>query len=79
MSELLDREHEIRAAAKDCEIVQDLCRVILVRGKPCPISFAIRANEEFDLGLETLRPDRVGSKRVAQAVPKPKGKGAKPE
>lgn len=69
-SELLARETEFRAAASSCETIADLRAKILVNGKPCPVSFAARANEEFDLGLAWVRPTRLGAPRTAQANPK---------
>jgi hypothetical protein len=75
MTELQSRANEIQAAAAKCVTVQDLSRLILVNGKPCPISFAARANAEFNLGLEWVRPNRAGKPRPGVAVPKPvKGK-----
>lgn len=77
MTDILEREQDFRAAAEKCQLVRELCDLVLINGRPCPISFATAANEKFDLGLDWVRPGRLGAPRPAQAVPKPVKKAGK--
>ena len=71
-SELLDREPEIRAAAKDCSSLFDLAK----KFPRWPMESIRKADEDFNLGLS---PDHeLTANRAKKASPKPEGKGKKP-
>jgi hypothetical protein len=73
VSEILDRESEIREAAAKCETIGDLAKHF-----GWHIQSAVRANDIHRLGLPIVRKS-TGAPREAQSVPKPVGKGAKPK
>lgn len=76
MSEILDRADELRAMAAECETVREFW----IRTGWRDIQSAYRAKELLGLDLHDIRQSgRDGKRRVAQAVPKPTGKGAKAE
>lgn len=73
-SEITDRADELRAAAKDCETLAEFRR----KFPRWPMESINQAVATLDL---KFRRDgaKAGPPKVAQACPKPKGKGAKPE
>jgi len=73
-SEITDRADELRALAATCDTVQDFSRKL-----GWHIQSAHAANAQLKLGLPIIRQSGRSGPKVAQACPKPKGKGAKPE
>lgn len=71
-SEIQNRAPEIRDRASKCETVLDLAKAM-----NWPIQSAHAANDQLQLGLPVIRPNK-GVRREAQASPKPVAKkGAK--
>ena len=71
-SEITDRADELRAIAKDCDTVQDFWKAT----GWTDIQSAHRANEVLKLNLPIIRKSgRSTAPKVAQACPKPTGKG----
>ncbi|MGH3055779.1 MAG: hypothetical protein ACRDL7_12470 [Gaiellaceae bacterium] len=76
MSEILDRADELRALAAKCATLQDFWKATGWRD----VQAAHRANEVLKLGLPIIsNSGRTGGPKVAQACPKPVGKGSKPK
>lgn len=73
MSEILDKEVEIRAAAEKCATLQDLARHFNWH-----MQTAMRANDIHRLGLDIHRKSRPDKPRQKKECPKPVGKGSKP-
>lgn len=74
MSEILERADELRAMAAKCDTLQDFWKATGWKD----IQAAHRANDVLKLNLPIIRQSgRDGVRKVAQACPKPKAKGAK--
>ena len=63
MSELLDRESEIRAVAATVQTIPQLAKAL-----NAPISFAQRADEQFELNLDWIAATRAGAPRPKQSA-----------
>jgi len=72
MSELIDKEVEIRAAAAKCDTLQELSRKL-----NWPMTSVIEANRLHKLGLDVVRKRAKTGPREKRECPKPisKSKG----
>jgi len=70
-SEILNRADELRTIAATCDTVQDFARKL-----GWHIQSAHAANDQLKLKLPIIRQSgRDGVRKIAQACPKPTGKG----